>query len=472
MSFYKNLLLYLIITSGILMSACKKYLDVEPKESISSNNVISNRASAENALRGIYNALASSNPNTNGTLPVTPTNPVNYSYYGGAAFTAIGYLNGDNVQYTGSQTQIQDLTLHVVKSDNATITNTWIGIYTTINRANEVIAHVPVVNDPTFPVALKNQFVGEAYFIRALAYFDLARTFGGVPIITEPTIDATQNREIARSSLEATYQRVIQDLNIADSLLSNIVPAAGDLRFRANIKTVYALKARYYLYQSNWELAEQYASKVISDANYKLVTPYSAFFANNARGTTESVFELFYNGTTEINPHFSSWQLPNNGGTRQWAPSPAFIKLDTTVGGGRSALIIQDKTSKLFVGNLYYRKPGADPAFVIRIAELFLIRAEARARQENLSGAAEDLNAIRKRAGLENTSAQTKEEYLLAIENERRLEFAFEADRWFDLVRTGRAKEVLGIKEDFRLLMPIPLREIQNNSLLKQNSGY
>jgi hypothetical protein len=315
---------------------------------------------------------------------------------------------------------------------------------------------------------LKNQFTGEAYFVRALSYFDLARTWGGVQITLTPTITPSDKYGIKRSSLAQTYDQVLSDLVAADSLL----PATTN-RFRATQKTAWALRARYHLYRQQWADAETYATKVIADsANYKLVQPYSAFFANNATATSESVLELSYSATY-TNSHRNSWQPPANGGTRQWAPNDAFLALvnDPAIGGARSALVAKTSAG-LWYGNLYYRSPATDPAFVIRIAELWLIRAEARAQLNNLTGAISDLNAVRSRAGVGPSEAATQSALLLAIENERRLEFALEGHRWYDLVRTNRATTVLGITDVNKLVLPIPAGEVLNDIDLEQNKGY
>ena len=432
------------------LTSCDSFLDVEPKASISDEQTIFDKASAETALRGVYNAVASS------------------SYYG-TSFQSIGYLSGDNIQWTGSQSQVQEFINHRVSAENATISSAWIAIYATINRANQVIAKVPAVSDPTLTDALKNPIVGEAYFIRALAYFDLARTWGGVPLITQPTSTPSENSGIKRSTQAETYAQVLKDLDAAEPLLAETVN-----RYHATRKTVWALKSRYYLYQKDWAKAEEYATKVIADAaNYKLLTPYNAFFANNARGTQESVFEIFYNGTSEINDHRGQWQPQTNGGTRQWAPNDAFVALvsDPLKGGNRSALVAKDNQNRWY-GNLYYRSPGSDPSYVIRIAELYLIRAEARAQQSKLTDAGADVNAIRTRAGLAATTAASKDDLLLAVENERKIEFALEPHRWFDLVRTGRAATVLSITDPNRYLMPIPSVQLQTDKALEQNPGY
>jgi starch-binding outer membrane protein, SusD/RagB family len=451
----------LLITLLAVMS-CDNYLDVQPKETIPDTNPIFDKTSAEQAVRAMYNkfyygaASYSENGTTSGGSP---------------SFEAIGYLSGGNVKWTGSQSQIAEFEKHRVNAENSTVSSTWTNIYRVVNLANNVLARVPqVTGDPKLTDALRNQYLGEAYFIRALAYFDLARVWGGVPIITKPTIVATDNVGIGRGTVEEAYAQVLSDLEAAEPLL----PETTD-RYRATCKTVWALRARYHLYQREWALAEGYADKLIADqANYKLVGPYNSFFfPATVRGSVESVFEIFFNGTTEINNHFTSWQIQANGGTRQWAPSDEIVTLlnNPDIGGNRNTLIAKDASGNWY-NNLYYRKPGADPAFVIRIAELYLIRAEARANLEKLTEAVEDLDAVRQRAGLSGSTATTQEEILDAIALERRVEFAFEHHRWFDLVRTDRAADVLSIEDKGRYVMPIPAAERLVDITLDQNDAY
>ncbi|AYQ32913.1 RagB/SusD family nutrient uptake outer membrane protein [Runella sp. SP2] len=438
------------VSLALASSSCEKFLDVQPKEFISDAATIVNRSSAETAVRGIYSALADG------------------SYYG-TSFQSIGYLSGDNIVWTGSQSQVQEFINKKVNADNSTISSAWVSIYRTINRANNVIDKVPAVKDAQLTDALRNQYIGEAYFVRALAYFDLARTWGGVPLITKPTINPTDNSGIKRSSVAETYAQVLKDLETAEPLL----PATTD-RYRATRKTVWALRARYHLYQKEWAKAEEYADKVISDAaSYRLVKPFSAFFANDARGTTESIFEIFYNGTTEVNGHRGQWQPQTNGGTRQWAPNDALVALlnNPAVGGTRSALVARDNQNRWY-GNLYYRNPASDPSYVLRIAEVVLIRAEARAQQDKLTLGLADLNLIRDRAGIAASTAATKNDLLLAIENERRVEFALEPHRWYDIVRTGRAPVVFNLSDANRYVLPIPVQQLLSDKALEQNPGY
>lgn len=450
----KNIFLFTSLTAfSLLFVSCGKFLDVEPKKSTSDEVTIVDENSAKTAVRGIYNQLQSD------------------GYYG-YTFQILGFFSGDNIRYTGSQTVNNQLTNHDVKSDLAVLNTSWTAIYNTINRANNVIAKVPQLSTTaTFTQAIKNQLIGEAYFIRALAYFDLTRTWGGVQLILTPTTSPNDRPSIQRSSVAETYAQVLKDLTAAEDLLPETTN-----RIRATKKTVWALKARFYLYQNNWPEAEKYAGKIIDDkANYTLLNPYKSFFANNASATSESVFELYYN-INVTNTQAYNWQPSAKGGVGWIRPADKIAELlsDPAIGGDRKALVEKQVINGAdnWFGNLYYHTNGTDPAFLIRLAELYLIRAEARAQQENPDGARDDLNEIRKRSNVGILTSGTKAQVLLAIENENRLEFALENHRWYDLIRTNRAKDVLGITDANKLRLPIPYSQTLIDPNLAPNPGY
>jgi hypothetical protein len=446
-----------IFTILLLFTSCKKFLETQPQLQVDQSQAIINAGSAASAVNGLFNLLASN------------------SYYG-SNFQALSYLSGGDIQWTGSQSDPSEITKHLTSSTNGYVQSAWTSIYRTISQANYIIAYVPKVTDPLLTTAARNQYMGEAYFIRALAYFDLARGWGGVQLVLTPTTLPSDNTGIPRSSLTDTYAQVLKDLNAAEAL----VPA-GVNRNRVTLRTVQALKARFYLYQKQWALAEQFATSVINDnTNYFLVTPYSAFFVNSALATSESVFELAYT-TSNTNGHSNWWLPPALGGRREWAPNDALVALlnNPTIGGNRSALIARTAPpGNLWYGKLYYRTPlGTDPAYVIRISELYLIRSEARAQQGNITGAnsaQSDLNAVRARAGVAASTAATLPDILLELEKERQVEFPFEADRWFNLVRTDRAQTVLSLPDKHLYLFPIPYNETLVDPQLSgnRNPGY
>ncbi|ACU04285.1 RagB/SusD family nutrient uptake outer membrane protein [Pedobacter heparinus] len=451
-----------IIFSFLLstLSSCEKFLTTEPVNAVSDENPIYDKGSSETALRAVYRQMG------------------NIGYYG-ETYVTFGYFPSGDIKNltTGGSANLVNVNF---RTDEVFFNTAWIAIYNTINRANQVISKVPGVNDPLLTPALKNQYIGEAKFIRALAYFDLARAWGGVQLILEPTISLENRPKVKRSTLAETYAQVQKDLEDAEVLLPDVVN-----RIRATRRTVWALRARLHLYKQEWALAEEYATRLIDKtADYTLVKPFSAWFANNVTASRESIFELQY---SVINPNAIRIQMQHstNGGQYRYAPNDRFVQLlnDPAVSGGRSALIGSVTQSGItnWFGNLYYRKDATDPTYIFRIAEMYLIRAEARAQLNNLSatsGALSDLNQVRDRAGILPSTAAGKDQILLAIENERRIEFAWEAHRWFDLARTGRAKVVLEALDPntkvsaHEYVFPIPVTQIQLDPNLEQNKDY
>jgi hypothetical protein len=442
------------------LTSCEQFLTTEPVNAVSDENPIYDKGSSETALRAVYRQLGS------------------VGYYG-ETYVTLGYFPSGDIKNltTGGSANLVNVNF---RTDEVFFNTAWIAIYNTINRANHVISKVPDVTDPLLTPALKNQYIGEAKFIRALAYFDLARAWGGVQLILEPTASLESRPKVRRSTLEQTYAQVQKDLEDAELLLPDAVN-----RIRATKRTVWALRARLHLYKKEWALAEAYATKLIDKtADYALVKPFSAWFANNVSASKESIFELQY---SVLNPNAIRVQMQHstNGGQYRYAPNDRFVQLlnDPAVSGGRSALIGSVTQSGItnWFGNLYYRKDATDPAYIFRIAEIYLIRAEARAQLNNLSassGALFDLNQVRDRAGILPSAAVTKDQILLAIENERRIEFAWEAHRWFDLARTGRAKAVLEALDantkvaEHEYVFPIPVTQIQLDPSLEQNKDY
>jgi hypothetical protein len=438
----------LLLSLSFFLSSCKKYLQTQPEQYVSDQATIYDQASSLTALRGAYRALANNN------------------YYG-ESFVELGFFaGGDWINQTtggGANIDIQNF-----RPDDAYFENVWSAIYATINDANNVIAKVPAVQDPALTQQHKNQIIGEALFIRALCYFDLARSWGGVPLVLTPTTSpAGANATIGRSTLAQTWTQVANDLDSAYSLLPNTVN-----RIDASQNTVIALRARLHLYRQEWAQAESDATQLIANNTaYHLIAPFNSWFAQQ---NAESIFQLQF---SVQNPStiYSQMEIPANSGSYRYAPNQNLVNLLTNplIGGGRVALIDSQSQSgsKIYYGQLYTR--NTDPSYVLRISEQYLIRAEARAQQgTDLTGALADLNAVRTRAGVPaDTVDNTSAGLLLAIENERRVEFALEPFRWFDLARTGRAMTVLNVSPQ-KLLFPIPSTELALNSNLKPNPGY
>ncbi|NII28397.1 RagB/SusD family nutrient uptake outer membrane protein [Pseudoflavitalea sp. X16] len=447
----KRSYILLLLAGTLSLSACSKFLEEDPNNAIPAEKAITDAGTARAAITGVYDGLQ--------------------GYYA-ANYPTLGTITADNVVFNGTLSQYLQLDQNAIPTDNVTTVAAYQGIYKTINSANSVITYVPGITDPLLTQAEKEKILGEAYFARALGYFDLARGWGGVQLQLKPTTNINDAKGIKRSTLDQTYDQVLADLTEAEKLL----PEDATTRNRAQKSTARALRARLHLYRKQWAEAEQYASLVISNtAKYELV-PYKSFFTAPFL-SRESVFELTFSAN-DRNTYWNLWYPSSSGGQYTLKPSNALVaKLNNpAVGGTRNSLIAG--TGSNVYGVLYNTSAtSTDPAYLIRLAELYLIRAEARAQQNKLTGAEgaiADLDAVRARAGVPASTAVTKEEILLAIEEENSVEFAFEAHRWFDLIRTERAGVVLGLTNKNYWLFPLPYSDVLSDPDLegKNNPGY
>jgi hypothetical protein len=429
-----------------LSSSCKKFLEEVPNNALPTETSITDASTARAAIIGAYDRLQ--------------------QYYA-ASYPTLGTITTDNVIFNGTLSEYLQLDQNAIPTDNVITVSAYQGIYRTINSANSVIADVPAVADPTLTAKEKDNILGEAYFIRALSYFDLARGWGGVQLQLEPTKDLSTLKGIKRSTVEQTYDQVLADLVKAEQLLTE----DATTRNRAQKSAVFALRARLHLYRKQWADAESYATQVINNPKFALVKPYNAFFTAPFQ-SSESVLELAFSAN-DRNTFWNLWYPSSSGGQFTLKPSDGLVsKLNNpAIGGTRKSLIAG--TGATVYGVLYNTSgTSTDPAYLIRIAELFLIRAEARAQLNKLPEALADLNVIRLRAEVGPSPAITQAQVISAIEDENAIEFAFEAHRWFDLTRTERAGTVLGISNKNYWLFPLPFSDVQSDPDLTQNPGY
>jgi len=436
-----------------LLGACNGFLEIDPREAVAEELSIVDKTSLQTALRGAYRALGAG------------------SYYG-EGYVNLGFVPSGDVIYNVAD-NISDFNF---RSTDAAFSGPWAAIYNTINITNHIIEKAPALADVNLTVEERNIIIGEAHFIRALAYFDLARGWGGVPLKLSPTHDPSGGGAIPRSTQEEVYSFVSSELQLAEALLPEAVN-----RIRATRYTVWALQARLALYRRQWEDAVLFASKVIAlDNAFSLVEPFHGWFKHDVVQTQESIFEIAFSAQHQ-NGLRTRMSLLTKGGEYRYRPAEPVINTlrNRATGGDRIALL--DSASQggqtQYAGALYYRSPATDPVYVLRIAEQYLIRAEAYAQLGRLDEAKADLDRIRYRAGLGASSAWTQAALLDDILEENRLEFLWEAHRYFDLARTGKLKEkVEALKPNLRIeshlsLFPIPVDEV-NLGGLEQNEGY
>lgn len=438
-------LLIFIALMTPLMSACN-VLDVESEDSIPADKAFKDKKGIEQGILGAYDAMQS------------------LSYYG-RSFSILPDLSSDDLLHPTEATSSDyaEVDGHIILPENGASEGIWNAIYNTINTANSVIVKVPSMSDMT--ESEKSSALGELYFIRALCHFNLVNLYGAIPIKLTPTVGTT-TLNAAKNSMDEVYSQIITDLIFAKQNLE-----ASSTKVRASKFAAEALLARVYLYKKDYNAAYDNANDVILNGGYTLLENYSDVFAND--GSAETIFELDF--ASDDRNRIAEYNFTKTlNGRYEVAPSTAVIN------SFESADIRKEVTIGVDGSNYYAKKyddlsTGADNVIILRLAEMYMIRAEAFAHMDNpvINNIQDDINAIRNRAGLENTSASTLSALITTIEDERHLEFAFEGHRWFDLVRTGRAIQVIDELDDINMtLYPIPLSEMQTNNLMTQNSGY
>ena len=438
----------LLIGNILLLAASCDVLDVQPLNSIPAAEAFKDKAGIERGIIGAYSDFQS------------------LSYYG-RTYGIFSDLAADNLVHppNATATEYSEVDNNSILPENASVDGIWTVLYEGINIANNVIAQVP--NVPGMSDDERNVALAELYFIRALNHFNLTNYYGAIPIKTTPTI-GVDKVNAPRDNVDAVYSQIITDLKFAAEYL----PASSSRKIRASKQAANALLARVYLYHKEYQNAVALATEVINNGGYSLLTNYADIFASDE--SAESIFEIDFTALNRNRIAEYNFPLTLNG-RREVAPADELITKYTT-GDTRLAATITYTGTTPYVIKYDDLSTGGDNVIVIRLAEMYLIRAEATTRLGgNVSTIQSDLNAIRTRAHLSPVSATAYPDLLLAIEAENRLEFAFEGHRWFDLVRTGRAVDVLNtVTNENQTLFPIPLSEILANTSpgMTQNPGY
>ncbi len=446
---------YLLIVLALATASCTKMLDVQPTASISTEEAIKDESGVNKAITGAYNSLHDVG---------------NY----GRNHVIVEDLAADNLAWTGTTRDYQQIADNTIASDNGIVDGIWTSNYDCINRVNNVLVRIGSID---MSADKRNLYAGDALFLRALSHFNLLGYFGGIPIKIQPTLDLSTINQ-ARNSMDEVYAQVIADLLQAEKFL----PPTRTLGWATSFSAT-ALLARVYLSQFQYTgdaaigaLAKAKADKVINSGRYTLSPSFAELFNGN---TTESIFEVVFDAQNYN--RLAQYFFPVSKTCRYEVSPPAvfarnFNTTDTIRFKASIAYdtIIRPADTNYLPYGIKYKDftSGTDRVYVLRLAEMYMIRAEAQAYSNgNIEDIRGDINTLRLRSGLEPTTATTYPELKLVIENERRHEFAFESQRWSDLVRTKRATTVLGIDEKYTLF-PIPLAELQTNTLMKQNPGY
>ncbi len=441
----------------LLFCSCESFVEVElPDNQINGETVFQNKGTATAALVNVYIGLRDAVLLNGGLNNIT---------------TALGHY-ADELEKFGDVDNYYNNSLQPLNSE---VFSTWSSTYNLIYSANTVIEGLNSSNQ--IAEEDKNQLIGEALFVRAMMHFYLTNLFGDIPYIS--TTDFEKNNNASKLPVDQVYSNIIADLLVAKDLISDIY--ISNERTRPNKGCVSALLSRVYLYTEQWESAEQESSILISNTEvYIWETDVTKVFLKESPSTI--------------------WQLkPAERGLNSIDGRDfIFVTGPPPVTALSSSLInsfeVDDDRRTNWVGsvtdgtNTWYHafkykeseNTGTSLEFSkqFRLAEQYLIRSEARAMLNDIPGAQSDLNIVRTRAGLPDTSAATTNDLLDAIVEERRVEFFVErGHRFFDLKRLNRIDAVLSaVKSGWDLtdvLFPIPEEELlANSNLLPQNPGY
>jgi len=455
---YKRILSLLFV--GLIASSCEKQLEEQkPQASLDAATAFTDAPSVNAGINGVYSGFQSGN------------------YYG-LRYQLLNDLTTDNINHSGSFPSFAQIDNNNILPDNAEVTNMYNTIYGSINDANTVIAAIPGVTDQTLN---KDAALAELRTARALMYFDLVRYFGGsvdgygkangvgVSIKTTPTTVVADAEPIPRGTEAQVYTQVLQDLDFAIGV-AGFANKSSVYRFSKDFAT--SLKSRVQLYRGQFAEAEALATSIISSNRYSLVSGANYASMWTAKATSEAIFELEFNPADQN--FIAFFYYPSNRGGRNEVTSSASLNNAHETGDVRKAINFTTTVPTAKTAKAFRVSTGDDNVIILRLAELYLIRAEARVRKTtpDIVGALADLNVIRRRAGLANLVTISTTAILEDILKERRVELAHEGHRWFDLRRYNRTSD-LNISEPFRNLWPIPQREVlTSGGIIAQNDKY
>jgi len=471
MKTYKIIAILFVLISIV---SCEKQLNVVPEDNVASNTVFSSFATINGAVVGIYSKNQSGDLNGNPQL--------------------MSDFMADNVAFVGSFPSLQEVDQFQTLATNTTIDNIWLDAYELIGAANNVIVNLPDVN-PEDVTGLtdtdKTVFVAEAKFLRALTYFQLVNLFAqpfqqggganlGVPIVTKPFEGGDiAEFQLERSTVNEVHAFIEQDLLDAAAAL----PANNGLR--AGAIAARALLARLYLYREQWANAASFANQVINSGEYALAGDYD-FYDDNP-GSSENIFSVINTptdgpqdesvpGSDEVYVNFYN---PSPGGRGDAPFSPDLIAAfaaepnDLRFTSLAQAAFDAQNNDTFFTTKYPDVVNNASDGMVLRITEMYLIRAEANLRAGTSVGDSplNDINLLRSRATLAPLGSVDLDVILL----ERRKELCFEGHRRMDLLRNNQNLRPGGGADSApgadKVIFPIVDDEITNNPNITQNPG-
>lgn len=462
-----NIYIILLIIPFLLLS-CEDFVEVKaPDNKLVQDVVFSSDATAKSAMTGVYNQLFLT-AFSNGQR---------------SSVTLLSGLSGDNIRNINTTNIARfQFEQNELLPDNSSNLDIWASAYNMIYMTNALLEGL--VNSEEISTELKTQLEGETRFIRAFTYFYLTNLYGDVPLIL--TTNYQDNQLAGRTPSAEIYTQILDDLLAAMDLLSP--EYLNGERTQVNKYAATALLGRVNLYLEDWDKAENLSGQVINETSkYELLTELNDVFLANSKEAIWQISPIGGGGLTThtnegnlfiIDPIFSflaGFQLQEEFIT---VFEETDMRLFNWIGYNEGKDAFFSHKYKVWSSNEF---PITEYSMVLRLAEQYLIRAEARARKGDLTGAIEDLDVIRERAGLapisESNPGIGQQQLLDKIIKERRKElFAEWGHRWLDLKRTGLTEEILGANnplwEPTDVLYPVPAEERMKNPNLSQNPGY
>lgn len=459
----------ILISLYLLQVSCEDFVEVEvPDYKITSETVFDSDETANSTVVGIYNELFKADF-SNGNF---------------RSVTMLGGLAADNLQTTTINDEMKEYEGNEILINNSYNLDLWSSAYNIVYMCNAVLDGLQTSEEVSGE--MKDKLMGEARFVRAFVYFYLVNLYGEVPLIQ--TLDYRKNALASRNTIAEVYNLITDDLESAVAVLGNTYEDGE--RLRPNKFTAMALLARVYLFLEDWKKAEALSGQVIdSSENYTLLNNLDEVFLANSK---EAIWQISPAGrgalsliTNEARIFILTSPPPNS-------QQPLGLTADLINNYEEQDLRLEHWVGEFNTNNQIYYYPFkyknnisevtiTEYSMVMRLAEQYFIRAEARAQQGKLTEAITDLDKIRERAQLPLISTTAsgigREPLLDSIQIERRRELFTEwGHRWLDQKRTGEASETLGAKkpswQDTDVFYPIPEEEIGKNPNLTQNNGY
>lgn len=456
----KKIRLAVLTACAGLIGSCSNFTDIDlPVSQLSSEAVFENKGAAEAAMTDIYSKIRE-----RGLMTGSRT-----------GFSGQLGLYADELQFYGlSGTAQSNFYNNTLFASGSEISELWNSSYNQIYAANAVLEGC--AKSSALSTADKRQLTGEALFTRALIHFYLLNSFGPIPFLSGT--DYKTNITVSRMPENEVYMLIKKDLTDAAGLLPS--DYIGSDRVRPNKFAAHALLARVCLYMELWEEASDNASAVINQSGlYKWPQSNEGIFLKESTSTIWQLMPSIAGSNTYEGNNFIFLQGPPPNSAITTDLINAFSNADLRKKNWLKAVT---GGSTVWYHAFKYKKQSATPSsveysIVLRIAEQYLIRAESRAYFGDLIGAKEDLNKVRNLAGLGDTAAQTSQQIIDAVLDERRLELFTEfGHRFFDLKRTGRLDSKLSpVKTQWKTrcrVFPIPQTELLLNPNLTQNAEY